>query len=1156
VDRALNAEHLEAALGGGVRGLPDARELATLLANAEAALFRGAQEVDDEVLALGWYLHSVGSALPALELYGLERQRAAFQVAGHIFDLALSDEKVDEADRLRLTFAAQVANIRGQLDPNALAAYRWRVTAERAVPRFQDANTPLDVGTAVLGFDTRWQFPALRHLRTELSSAQESWGIDIRSTLFGSCARVIDGSWALLLFLVYGEPANLEAARDAFREGAIFDHPATDLDARWVAFHLWQLCDFLGPSSLWSVLPPDAPNSLARTFTMSRPPVLTLWPPQVSLLSRDRQPYALDPDVKRMVLSVPTSAGKTLLAQLVSADHVLRRGTGVCFVAPTRSLCREIEASMRARLRMIVRSDDVIFSDWMFVIGQDPEPTVEVMTPERLAYLMRADPDAVLARFGLFVIDEAHSVGDVGRGWTLEWVLATLHERTRDTAHRIIAMSAALGNQGVLRLWLDPASAGVQFVSEWRGPRRVHAIYTTSRDDESASPIPRLRSNSPERTRYDLKGVLHLRPTATGRTQQMETTAPIGTLVIRTATFTRDDALSTPFYKTLAPLARILGRAGPVLLISPTKVEAARLAVEIANSIESQDGPQWLAEVAAARLGAGHRLVGCLRRGVAFHHASLPSDILLGIETEVVAGTLKYVVATTTLTEGVNLPVRTVVIAAQGSHGPEGYREFIIGARLLNAIGRAGRAGKESEGWIVLARNAAFAQDDFARLSPTEADIPIRSTLTAAEALEQLALVEDAIARGADVALVRAGQLIEDFLSFVWYIASLADEGDPPAFQDQVEASLQSTLAWTQLDALTRGRYLEVARRAVDAYAARPPRSRRRWSRAGTSIATARVIDGFGDAVAQALMNDATAVETASDVIRLIAADGRLQQLLELPEAKIEHPRNQRGGAGTHAVDVDHLALLLGWVAGHDVQELANRHLNEITDEEFRLEELSDLITSAFENFLPWAIGLVVDWANESLHETEGYDGPMLPQAVSAFVRCGVDNEDAVRLIRAGLVSRPLASAVSAEYRQHRDAPEQTLRAWLCTSEISDWRARYGASPIDMRTLLEIARPAGTRLAAEIMSGNQVTISVRPVGPPRVANGLEMRPAEDQPAPAPIGLWLGTELCALVLPENLADVEIAVATGVPLDVSLDVVDDSQVATLRLAALQT
>jgi hypothetical protein len=1156
VDRALNAEHLETALGGGVRGLPSARELATLLANAEAALFRGAQDVDDDVLATGWYLHSVGSALPALELYGVERQRAAFQVAGHIFDLALSNETVDEVDRLRMTFAAQVANIRGQLDPNALAAYRWRVAAERAVPRFQDSKTPLDVGTAVLGFDTRWQFPALQHLRSDLTSAQESWRIDLRSTLFGSCARVIDGSWALLLYLVYGDPANLDAARVAFREGATFDHPAADLDARWVAFHLWQLCDFLGPSSLWSILPPDAPRSLARAFTMSRPPVLTLWPPQVNLLSRDRRPYALDPDVKRMVLSVPTSAGKTLLAQLLSADHVLRRGTGVCFVAPTRSLCREIEATLRARMRMIVRAEDVIFSDWMFVAGQDPEPTVEVMTPERLAYLMRLDPDAVLARFGLFVIDEAHSVGDVGRGWTLEWVLSTLHERTRDTAHRIVAMSAALGNQGVLGLWLDPAGAGVQFVSDWRGPRRVHAIYTTSRDDNSATPVPRTRTNSPERTRYDLKGVLHLRPTATGQTQRLETTAPIGTLVVRTANFTRDVGLSTPFYKTLAPLARILGRAGPVLLISPTKVEAARLAVEIADSIAAQDGPQWLAEVAAARLGAGHRLVGCLRRGVAFHHSSLPSDILLGIEAEVVAGTLKYVVATTTLTEGVNLPVRTVVIAAQGSYGPEGYREFIIGARLLNAIGRAGRAGKESEGWIVLARNAAFAATDFARLAPTEADIPIRSTLAAEEALEQLAVLEAAIARGADVALARAGQLVEDFLSFVWYIASVADEGDNPAIQDQVEATLQSTLAWTQLDAPSRGRYLGVALLALEAYAERPPRSRRRWSRAGTSIGTAIVLDGIGGAVAQSLMNDPTVADSATDVLSLIAGDGRLEQLLALPEARIEHPRNQRGGTGTHVIDLDHLGLLLGWVAGNDVQDLANRFLHEVTDEEFRLEELSDFVTSAFENFLPWALGLIVDWANESLRENGGYDGPQLPQSVSAFVRCGVDNEDAVRLIRAGLVSRPLASAVSAEYRQQREGPEQTLRAWLCTSDISDWRARFGASPLDLRTLLEIARPTGTRLAAEIMSGNPVTISVRPVAQPRVANGLEMRPAENEPAPAPIGLWLGSDLYASILPENLADVEVAVATGVPIDVSLDVVDDSQVATLRLATLQT
>jgi hypothetical protein len=44
-------------------------------------------------------------------------------------------------------------------------------------------------------------------------------------------------------------------------------------------------------------------------------------------------------------------------------------------------------------------------------------------------------------------------------------------------------------------------------------------------------------------------------------------------------------------------------------------------------------------------------------------------------------------------------------------------------AQLLNAVGRAGRAGKESEGWIVLALQKAMADSDFDRLTPAASEL-------------------------------------------------------------------------------------------------------------------------------------------------------------------------------------------------------------------------------------------------------------------------------------------------------------------------------------------------------------------------------------------------------------------------------------------------
>ena len=134
-----------------------------------------------------------------------------------------------------------------------------------------------------------------------------------------------------------------------------------------------------------------------------------------------------------------------------------------------------------------------------------------------------------------------------------------------------------------------------------------------------------------------------------------------------------------------------------------------RLAEALAEFLGSEaDGVPWLTDLVQTRLGRDHPLVTCLRRGVAYHHGSLPDDVLAAIEDAVRDEDIKYVVATTTLTEGVNLPVRTVLISAQGTWGTGGqFEEFITGARLLMALGRAGRAAKETEGWVVLARQAS-----------------------------------------------------------------------------------------------------------------------------------------------------------------------------------------------------------------------------------------------------------------------------------------------------------------------------------------------------------------------------------------------------------------------------------------------------------------
>ena len=353
MERALNLNLLRAALGAGGM-FPSPEEVQRRLAEAEIALFLQRGAVDDELLATAWYLHGVGTTRASLQIYPAERRLQANQVAAHIFDLALSAGIESEVVQREMTFAAQVSYLRGDLDPNALALYR---RLSRSEPRLRDepGAVSLDVGSAVLALDRRRLFGGrLAALRREARQLARIVGVtDLIATPYGAAARVIEGCNNLIVHLTYNQPDRLERARQLFEEGTDPPFAQFDLDSRWVAAHLRDIADDLGTTSVWAHLPPSVPPTAARAMTLGEPPVLSLWPPQLELLNGTPSP--LDPAVRRLVLSFPTSAGKTLMAQYIVAAHVASGAGSACVVVPTHSLGRELRRDLDRRLSTIGR---------------------------------------------------------------------------------------------------------------------------------------------------------------------------------------------------------------------------------------------------------------------------------------------------------------------------------------------------------------------------------------------------------------------------------------------------------------------------------------------------------------------------------------------------------------------------------------------------------------------------------------------------------------------------------------------------------------------------------------------------------------------------------------------------------------------------------
>ncbi|GHI04622.1 hypothetical protein AQI88_29645 [Streptomyces cellostaticus] len=1110
MERTLNLPALRDALGPPQPdALPSPEQLIRLIADIEVGAIMNRFVIDDQVLTTAWYLHGVCALSEAAELYTPTRQRHAFAVSAHIFDLALAGTARAPAEQLSLAFAAQVGYRRAGQDPNATAVFR-RVShlchgrAELAgvdlggepqvTVRDFIETLALEAGVAFLGLQTTAVRTLVRYWRDELAYlAEELQEPDLSGTLFGPAAAVVDAVAAMANFLTYGARNRLARAETALRSVLSGEAGSGDLNARWVAAHLLHLIGDLADGSLHSLLPPGTPRAVAQAFTLTSPPVLTLWPPQRELLTRPAA-NPLDPATDRLLVSVPTSAGKSLVSQLIMCTHLATVPGRVIYVSPLRSLSREMRRSLRDRLRVLDRElgvDTPDFPLWGEPVAEqdDDEADIDVVTPERLMHALRHDPQNALRDVTLIVIDEAHHLAQDQRGFLLEGLLAFC--QAHPDAPRLVLLSAAIGNGAALAQWLDPDEPDVLFTSPWRGPRRLHGLLTTNPLWDQKTTVARRSKTKPWTTRVPVSVRISIRPAQAARIAELTTSHddPLGELVFGQSDpkdWSSKDARSTPAYKMFARAANYLLPAGPMLVVTSTRQLAQNTARAMADHLPEHEPAHPLAEELSAQLGEAHPLIACTRHGVAFHHAALPTDVLEAIEGALRNDCIRAVVSTTTLTDGVNLPVRTVVITAALSEDQRSQANGVPGldaAKLLNAVGRAGRAGQESEGWILLALNRKIDASDHDLFTPTEADLEVQSALTTERALNALAAAEELIAQSADGVLAVAQSLASDFISYVWFVLD-ADEQLAAGNPLQAIARL---LAMQQLPDDLKTRWQHLAEQTHQRYLTTSPTARRRWTTTGTSLKSSQMLDRLAGQLAERVLRDIDPesvsawdiiepdILTLAQTLQVLDEERAFDVLLELPERRqawVFHDR--RAPRGRIRVQVDLQEAMHAWIDGTPIPELARQWLPQ-APADWALEQTVANISETFEHYLSWTLGALIHLTND--HLTKESAPVRLRPDTAWCLRYGVDTEQALHLLTSGIHSRTLAHAIGRRAEVEGVAPTG-LRRWLADQHITQWRTLYQAIDLEIDDLIEYVRTRRRSLLRALLQDSSVELAV------------------------------------------------------------------------------
>uniref|UniRef100_F6RK68 Helicase ATP-binding domain-containing protein n=4 Tax=Ciona intestinalis TaxID=7719 RepID=F6RK68_CIOIN len=131
-------------------------------------------------------------------------------------------------------------------------------------------------------------------------------------------------------------------------------------------------------------------------------------------------------DGKNLIVSAPTSAGKTLIVEILMAKRVYGTGKKALLVFPFVSLARE----KMFHLRNIFDGTGLNVDGYMG--GMSPpggfsSVDIAVCTIEKAnSILNKLIEEKSTEQLGMVVVDELHMVGDDGRGYLLELLLTKI----------------------------------------------------------------------------------------------------------------------------------------------------------------------------------------------------------------------------------------------------------------------------------------------------------------------------------------------------------------------------------------------------------------------------------------------------------------------------------------------------------------------------------------------------------------------------------------------------------------------------------------------------------------------------------------------------------------------------------------------------------
>lgn len=752
-----------------------------------------------------------------------------------------------------------------------------------------------------------------------------------------------------------------------------------------------------------------------------------LYPQKESIL--DGQ--LLNPAHRAIVVNLPTSSGKTLIAEyrILQALNQFRNQRGwVAYVVPTKALVNQIYNQLKRDLGNIglsvEKASGAIELDGFerHLIedgGNQTSFDVLITTYEKMNLLVRQGLGTTDQRpLVLAVVDEAHNIEEKQRGLNLEFLLSTIKNDCQDA--NFLLMTPDISNSDEIVNWLAPERGKViNLELDWWQPneRVVGAIQIEG-----------------QRREYDY--VLRTLHTDKG-TYEIGDTIPLIHLENADETASQARVSKVKIAKNVA--ANFLNLASPIILLASDPNETYTIAETLFEKSEDNfghdDDVDLLIKLVQSELGNDFPLAKFLRRRIGVHSSALPDEIRYLVEDLMSNGKLQGLVATTTIAQGINFPVSAVIMGAYNYPyvGPMPVRDF------WNLAGRVGRAGQDSMGWVGIS-----TRDD--------QDLQNVSSYITSASGALLSQLSDAIDNALRHAQSDFGLWLlvdERWSAILQYISHLRKQvQSQEAFLAQLEQKLQGTFGYRQLPADKRNFLRDSIRRYASS----------------VSLADAKMSDATGFSsvsVRQIIGKLATSGITPNDWNKnqLFSEQNQsMQKLVGIMLDTYEIKKSiEKLSTSERPLDQSSIArLIIDWVNGQSVSRIASRFY---PGEEMNsaIQKTTQALYKVVAHSATWGLAALqsmptsgVDW--DGLSATDKKRMANLP----AYLHYGVNTDEGV-LMRKNNIPRSIANRLGQLYNAAVNGeifsqPTDSVNSWLRSQGRETW---------------ESVRPAGSKLSGE-----------------------------------------------------------------------------------------